>query len=118
MSASAHSIPNRSCADALARIARHDEVLAAFATVRTEAAVQEARDLKRRVAAGGAALPLAGVPVAVKDVVPITGEVMRAGSHATDRSPQTADHPVVARLRDAGAVVVGTTTMPEGALCG
>ena len=103
-------------ADALARIARHDEVLAAFDTVRTEAALREARDVARRVAAGGEQLPLAGVPIAVKDTVPVAGEVMRAGSHATDRTPQTADHPVVARLRAAGAVVVGTTTMPEAGL--
>ncbi len=103
-------------ADSLARIACHDEVLAAFATVRAEAAIREAQELKKRLAAGDEPLPLAGVPVAIKDVVAITGEVMRAGSRATDRAPQTSDHPVVARLRRAGAVVVGTTTMPEAAL--
>lgn len=108
--------PELLVSDALARIARHDEVLAAFASVRAEAAVREAQDLKARVAAGDEPLPLAGVPLAVKDTVAITGEVMRAGSHATDRSPQTSDHPVVGRLRDAGAVVVGTTTMPEAGL--
>ncbi len=102
--------------DALARIARHDEVLAAFASVRAEAAVREAQELKERIAAGADRLPLAGVPVAVKDSVPIVGEVMRAGSHATGRAPETCDHPVVARLRDAGALVVGTTTMPEAGL--
>ena len=108
--------PEAVVADSLARIGRHDEVLSAFASVRTEAALGEARELARRVAAGGEHLPLAGVPVAVKDVVPVAGEVMRAGSRATDRAPQPSDHPVVARLRDAGAVVVGTTTMPEAAL--
>lgn len=108
--------PEQVTRDALTRIARHDEMLGAFASVRTEAALGEARDLKRRVAADGQSLPLAGVPVAIKDVVAITGEVICAGSHATDRSPQTSDHPVVARLREAGAVVVGTTTMPEAAL--
>ncbi len=102
--------------DALARIARHDAVLAAFASVRTEAAVREVKDLKKRLAAGDERLPLAGVPVAVKDAIPITGEVMRAGSRATGRAPQSSDHPVVARLRDAGAVIVGTTTMPEAGL--
>lgn len=101
--------------DALARIARHDEVLAAFDTVRTEAALDEARAVARRVTAGEQ-LPLAGVPIAVKDLVPVAGEVMRAGSHATDRAPQPADHPVVARLRAAGAVVVGTTALPEAGL--
>ena len=102
--------------DTLARIARHDAVLASFASVRTEAAVHEAQELKRRVAAGEEQLPLAGVPIAIKDVVPITGEVIRAGSRATSRVPQTADHPVVARLRKAGAIVVGTTATPEASL--
>ncbi len=103
-------------ADALARIARHDEILAAFDTVRTEAALREARDVTRLVSAGGSPLPLAGVPIAVKDAVPVAGEIMRAGSQATDRAPQPTDHPVVARLRAAGAVVVGTTTLPEAGL--
>jgi amidase len=91
-------------------------VLAAFAAVRTEAALDEARALAKRVSSGVADLPLAGVPIAVKDVVPVAGEVMRAGSRATDRTPQRIDHPVVSRLRAAGAIVVGTTTMPEAAL--
>jgi amidase len=60
-----------------------------------------------------AALPLAGVPVAIKDNVPVAGEPMRNGSAATSAAPQPADHAVVARLREAGAVVVGITTVPE-----
>ncbi len=60
-----------------------------------------------------AALPLAGVPIAVKDNVAVAGEPMRAGSLATSGTPQPADHPVVQRLRDAGAVVVGLTRTPE-----
>jgi amidase len=99
----------------LARIARHDAVLAAFATVRADAARHEADLVQRRVASGED-LPLAGVPVAIKDNVAVSGEVMRAGSRATDREPQSADHPIVARLRQAGAVVVGMTTMPEAGL--
>jgi amidase len=58
-------------------------------------------------------LPLAGVPIAVKDNVPVAGEPMRVGTEASDPSPQSADHPVVSRLRAAGAVVVGVTRMPE-----
>ena len=99
----------------LARIARHDAVLAAFATVRADAARREADEVQRRVLAGEA-LPLAGVPVAIKDNVAVTGEVMRGGSRATGREPQHDDHAVVARLRNAGAVVVGLTTMPEAGL--
>jgi amidase len=99
----------------LGRIARHDAVLAAFAAVRADAARHEADIVQKRVASGES-LAMAGVPVAIKDNVAVSGEVMRAGSRATDREPQTADHPVVARLREAGAVVVGVTTMPEAGL--
>jgi amidase len=61
-------------------------------------------------------LALAGVPVAVKDNIAVTGEPMRVGSRASPAGPQACDHPVVARLRAAGAVVVGVTRMPELAL--
>lgn len=108
--------PEQLVRDALDRIARHDEVLGAFASVRTEGAMQDAHALSRRVASGELPLPLAGVPIAIKDAVPIAGEIMRAGSRATDRCSQTTDHPVVARLRKAGAVVVGMTTMSEAGL--
>ena len=101
--------------DALAAISRHDAVLAAFTTVRAAAALREADEVQRRVSSGEY-LPLAGVPVAIKDNVAVTGEVMRAGSRATDAAPQPEDHPVVERLRAAGAVVVGITAMPEAGL--
>jgi amidase len=58
-------------------------------------------------------LPLAGVPIAIKDNVPVAGEPMRHGSAVTPDTPQEEDHPVVERLRAAGAVVVGLTTLPE-----
>lgn len=108
--------PELVVAETLAQVARHDEVLGAFTSVRAEAATREAKELKERLAAGVDRLPLAGVPVAVKDDVAIAGEVMRAGSYATDRSPQTSDHQVVARLRAAGAILVGATAMPEAGL--
>ncbi|MGN6300451.1 MAG: amidase [Angustibacter sp.] len=96
---------------ALERIARHDGTLGAFQVVREERALAEARAVARR--ADLAELPLAGVPVAVKDNVPVAGEPLRAGSLATSPVPQPVDHPVVQRLRDAGAVVVGLTRTPE-----
>ena len=100
---------------ALAAIARHDAVVAAFAAVRADAARREADDVQRRID-NGESLPLAGVPIAIKDDVGVTGEVMRGGSRATSREPQSRDHPVVALLREAGAVIVGLTNMPEGGL--
>lgn len=96
---------------ALARIAARDADIRAFQVVRGERALAEADEVDRR--ADLATLPLAGVPIAVKDNVPVAGEPMRVGSEASDPAPQTADHPVVTRLRAAGAVVVGLTSVPE-----
>lgn len=98
--------------EALSRIATRDGDLAAFQVVRREAAQREAAAVDARVAAGEH-LPLAGVPLAVKDNVPVEGEPMRIGSAATEAHPQPADHEVVRRLRAAGAVVVGITRVPE-----
>jgi len=98
-------------AEALARIAAIDQRLGAFQVVRAEKAKAEAADVAGR--ADLAQLPLAGVPIAIKDNVQVAGEPMRNGSPLTSAEPQPADHPVVARLRDAGAVIVGITRVPE-----
>src|SRR5664279_2164437 len=58
-------------------------------------------------------LPLAGVPVAVKDNIAVAGEQVRHGSDATCSDPAVTDDELVGRLRRAGAVVVGITRMPE-----
>ncbi|WP_230209251.1 amidase [Nostocoides sp. HKS02] len=98
-------------AAALARISERDGRLGAFQVVRGERALAEAEALAQR--SDLARLPLAGVPIAVKDNVAVEGEPLRNGSTATPDGPQQIDHPVVARLRAAGAVVVGTTRVPE-----
>jgi amidase len=98
-------------ADTLKRIEAGDHRLGSFQVVRTEAAKAEAEELSGR--ADLATLPLAGVPVAVKDNVAVAGEAMRAGSAATSDRAQRSDHEVVRRLRAAGAVVVGLTRVPE-----
>ncbi|MFF9623236.1 amidase [Streptomyces griseosporeus] len=95
----------------LARIARLDTRVGAFRTVRTEAALTEADEVGARADLAG--LPLAGVPVAVKDNLAVRGESTRVGSAATPDTPATEDHGTVARLRAAGAVVVGLTNVPE-----
>ncbi|AQA21899.1 amidase family protein [Rhodococcus sp. MTM3W5.2] len=101
---------------ALARIAERDPGLGAFVTVRAEQALAEADAVAER--SDLAALPLAGVPIAVKDNVPVAGHPLGNGSRASSREPSPADHPVVARLRAAGAVVVGLTAVPELCLWG
>ena len=95
----------------LDRIAKLNGELGAFIRVRAAEAASEAEAAGKR--ADLAELPLAGVPVAVKDTVPVAGEPMRVGSAALPDAPQGEDHPVVARLRAAGAVVVGLTNLPE-----
>lgn len=97
---------------ALARIAALDPDLEAFQVVRAEKALAEAAEVDARVAAGEHLL-LAGVSVAIKDNIPVAGEPMREGSAATSAEPQASDHEVVARLRAAGAVIVGITRVPE-----
>jgi len=83
-----------------------------FLRTRFEAAEAEARQARPR-------LPLAGLPVSVKDLFDCAGEVTAAGSTALADSPASAaDAPAVARLRAAGGVVVGRTNMTEFAFSG
>jgi amidase len=103
--------PREVVAEHLARIERLDGRIGAFRTVRAEAALAEADDVGAR--ADLAELPLAGVPIAVKDNLAVRGESKRIGSAATPDTPSTEDHVTVARLRAAGAVVVGLTNVPE-----
>ena len=77
----------------------------------------DAQDQLRK--AGYVASPLAGLPVSIKDLFDVAGEVTLAGSTAlNDRPPATRDAPIVARLRAAGAVIVGKTNMTEFAFSG
>ncbi|GGZ83612.1 amidase [Streptomyces echinoruber] len=103
--------PREVVAEHLARIERLDGRLGAFRTVRAEAALAEADEVADRPDLDR--LPLAGVPVAVKDNVAVRGEARRVGSAATPEAPAAEDHVTVTRLRAAGAVVVGLTNVPE-----
>ncbi|MER6736370.1 amidase [Streptomyces puniciscabiei] len=103
--------PREVAAEHLARIERLDGRIGAFRKVRAEAALAEADEVASR--SDLAELPLAGVPVAVKDNLAVRGESRRDGSAATPDTPAAEDHVTVARLRAAGAVVVGLTNVPE-----
>src|SRR6202023_1941090 len=90
-----------------------------FIHVDAEAAIEaaEAMDRLREVKAAPSAY--AGIPVSIKDLFDIKGQVTRAGSRALgDSPPAEADAPVVARLRRAGFVVIGRTNMTEFAYSG
>jgi amidase len=95
----------------LDRIRSLDPQLGAFERIRAEKALQEAEEVGAR--ADLSDLPLAGLPIAIKDEMPVAGEPMRYGSTATSEAPQPKDHEVVKRVRAAGAVVVGIFRMPE-----
>jgi amidase len=95
----------------LERIAALDGRLGAFRVLRTEQVLAEARSLEDRGDLAG--LPLAGVPVAVKDNVDLAGVPTRNGSAATRDEPPAADAEVVRRLREGGALLVGKTSVPE-----
>jgi amidase len=103
--------PREVVAEHLARIEDLDGRVGAFRRVRTEAALAEGDEVAARADLAG--LPLAGVPVAVKDNLAVRGESTRNGSAATPDTPAERDHVTVARLRAAGAVVVGLTNVPE-----
>ena len=77
-------------------------------------------DAHDRLRAAGTVLsPLAGIPVSVKDLFDIAGQVTRAGSTALkDAAPAAVDAVVVGRLRRAGAVLVGRTNMSDFAFSG
>lgn len=96
---------------ALRRIEQTQPAFNAWQVVRQDAALAEADAIDGRGDRGS--LPLAGVPLAIKDNIAVAGEPMRDGSLATSAAPRTTDHEVVRRLRAAGAVVVGLTRVPE-----
>src|SRR5947207_1348310 len=95
----------------LARIERFDPLLNAFRVVFAERARLEAdqADARRRA---GETRPLLGVPVAIKDDIDVAGEVTAWGTNAHG-PPAQADAEVVRRLREAGAVIIGKTNVPE-----
>jgi Asp-tRNA(Asn)/Glu-tRNA(Gln) amidotransferase A subunit family amidase len=99
--------------DSLERIARLNGTLNAFCEVRPAAARAAAAAIDARVAAGEDPGPLAGVPIAVKDVVWEEGIETTDGSRALLGFRPDATATLLVRLLDAGAIVVGRTNIPE-----
>jgi amidase len=86
--------------------------LNAFTQILHEQAIAEAIERDQRRAAGADLGPLHGIPIAVKDEIDVAGVPTTFGTRA-NLTPAVADAEVVRRLRAAGAVIVGKTTMPE-----
>jgi amidase len=103
--------PVAAVAEALARIAAGDRTVGAFRRARHTEAIAEAHALNKR--GDLVRLPLAGVPVAVKDVTAVAGELPCGPEREAPQGPYQADSDIVGRLRAAGAVIVGLTRTPE-----
>ena len=84
----------------------------AFISVRTADAIEEARQAEADIKQGRYKGPLHGVPIAVKDLVDVAGIPTTSGSAVPPYVPKQ-DAPVVRRLRDAGAIVIGKTNLHE-----
>jgi aspartyl-tRNA(Asn)/glutamyl-tRNA(Gln) amidotransferase subunit A len=96
----------------VARIEQHNPVINAFSELMLDTAYDQARASTERWSRG-VALPLDGVVVAVKEEQPIRGRLLEEGSLTMRGQFADVTHPVVSRLFEAGAVIVGRTTTPE-----
>ncbi len=106
----------------LARIDRINPKLNAFTEVFGDEARAAAADADRRLATGtpernATQAPLLGVPIALKDEVEVKGLIAQHGTCAYSE-PASADATLWHRLREAGAILLGKTTLPELAICG
>jgi amidase len=97
----------------IARIERVNPKVNAIVTFLPEQALKRARALDRKGAAAG---PLAGLPIAHKDIVPTQGIRTTFGSPIYRDHVPTQDHAIVERLRAAGAILLGKTNTPEFAV--
>src|SRR2546421_1309335 len=107
--------------DCLARIADPaGEGARTFIHVDKDAAFAAADAMDHLRKAKAAPSPYAGIPVSIKDLFDIKGQITRAGSRALEDNakPAEADAPAVARLRRAGFIVIGRTNMTEFAYSG
>ena len=90
-----------------------------FLHVEHEAALAQADAMDALRACGAAPSPYAGIPISTKDLFDVAGQVTRAGSLAlANHAPAAADAPCIARLRQAGFVLIGRTNMTEFAYSG
>ena len=98
----------------LARIERLNPVLNAFCRIFTDEALAGAAQSEARWRAGKPCGPLDGVPVSIKDLILVRGAPTLRGSRTVDPAqPWDVDAPAPARLREAGALLIGKTTTPE-----
>lgn len=98
---------------ALTRAEAINPTLKAFTFLDHQGAIAAAEASERRWRAGAPLSPVDGVPTTIKELVRVAGWSVRYGSTTSDATPYAEDAPAVARLRAAGAVLIGLTTSPE-----
>jgi len=97
----------------LDRIARLNPKLNAFVQVDVDRVLQQARSSEMALARGELRGPLHGVPLSVKSAVAVAGYLHESGTRLREGTIAAKDAPVVARLRAAGAILLGVTNTPE-----
>src|SRR5882757_2418759 len=98
---------------ALARIAAWEAKINAMYVVDEAGALAQAAASEARWRANTPLSALDGVPITVKDNIPVKGFATPVGTAAGDMTPAAADGPPSARVREAGCVIIGKTTMPD-----
>ena len=97
----------------LSRIERLNPGLNAFVDCQPEAVLRQAREAEQSVQRGNELGPLHGVPISIKSAIDVAGHRCEAGTRLRAGYIATADAPLVARLRAAGAIILGVTNVPE-----
>ena len=97
----------------LQRIDQLQPSLNAFIRVMADEAKRDAETADRELASGRDRGPLHGVPIAVKDIIDVRGVPTTAASRVREGHIAAANAPVITRLRDAGAVIIGKTNLDE-----
>jgi aspartyl-tRNA(Asn)/glutamyl-tRNA(Gln) amidotransferase subunit A len=110
--------PSEYLADLLQRIHRLDPVLHAFIRLDEEAAREQAKTADREIATGRHRGPLHGIPVGIKDIINVAGLPTTCHSKILLDNVARADAAVVARLRQAGAIILGKLSTHEFAIGG
>lgn len=110
-------ISSREIAEAaLRRIEAVDPILRAFITVEADRALRRAADVDAQIASGNSRLPLAGVPVAIKDNISTRGLRTTCGSKILENYVPPYNATAVERLEQAGAIVIGKANCDEFAM--
>ena len=97
----------------LDRIERLNPKLNAFVDYKPEAVLAQAREAEKAILRGDELGPLLGVPVSIKSSIDVAGHRSEAGTRLRAGHIASEDAPLVARLRSAGAVILGVTNTPE-----